>query len=541
MAKRWTEEEIIILKEVYEHNSKEIILSKVQKPWLSIRQKATDLGLHRDELLINEDRKIRGPRKDSWTIEEDNILKEIYEYNTKEVILLKFNRSWQSIFIRAKSLGLNRDPEIIKQEMINGGKEVVRDTDWSIAEDNLLKSFYQDIPRDIILSKINRTWKAIRGRAAHFSLSRNKNLIKKENVEGTKKAMMAKYGVEYSTLLPSMHEKSRQTNLRKRGVEYALSSPDVREKINKTVKDRYGVDNVFQLEETKEKSKQTNLDKYGVENPLQNKEIMDRVKGTNLDRYGVDNPFKMVDRVQEGMIKKYGEKTPLKIPELIEKKKQTNIERYGVPYSQQTQEVKDKIEATNLEKYGTKSPLQNKEVKQKIKATNIDKYGVPYPAQAEEVKNKIIETNLKIYGVKSLLELKEIRDKAYKNKTFTEHNTSKEEDKFFEYLKIIDVNTKQHVNNPIVNGMMDFYMPQFDMWIQYDGIYWHGKIKRDNISRRSLKIAKTVESDKYQNENVPNLIRFWSDEVSKAIVEDTIIDLIVGKIGNKLKELGLIL
>jgi hypothetical protein len=78
-------------------------------------------------------------------------------------------------------------------------------------------------------------------------------------------------------------------------------------------------------------------------------------------------------------------------------------------------------------------------------------------------------------------------------------------------------------------------MPVYDLWIQYDGIYWHGKIKSKNENMRSKRIEGVIKNDIYQNENIPNLIRFWSDEIDSAIKNNSVINYIKEKIDNKLK------
>jgi len=58
--------------------------------------------------------------------------------------------------------------------------------------------------------------------------------------------------------------------------------------IKEGTKKIYGVDNVFQLESVKEQSRKTCKEKYGVEHALQNKDILQKQIDTNQERYGVD-------------------------------------------------------------------------------------------------------------------------------------------------------------------------------------------------------------------------------------------------------------
>ena len=179
-----------------------------------------------------------------------------------------------------------------------------------------------------------------------------------------------------------------------------------------------------------------------------------------------------------------------------------------------------------LDKYGEKCPLRIPESIQKKKETCIKKYGFEYAIQNEQVKEKL----------KEVLNTKEVKEK--KNISLRKKGKlhfSNEELKFLEYLLIIDPNIKWHQMHPDTKDIMDFYSPQYDLWIQYDGIYWHGKYKVKNSEFQSKGINRVITKDMEQNELIPNLIRFWSDDVSEAIQNNTILNLINNKISEKIK------
>jgi hypothetical protein len=412
--------------------------------------------------------------------EERKLALEIFEHSPKKEIIEKFSKFGkpiEAIFRFAKQLGLKRDHEVIKQEMAAGGKigEVV----WTEKEDNIIKQHYaSSLQKDIEGMLPGRTFRSIRGRGLALGINRNKDVIDQDRATHLKE----NFGVTSTWQLESTKESTRKTNLERRGVEYPTQSPEVWAKVKKTVQNRYGVDNVFQSEEIKEKLTQTNLKNFGFKNPNQCPEILAKTKATNLEKYGVENQFELTDKVKEGMIKKYGHDSPLKVPE-----------------------IKERQQATNLERYGFKIPSQNAEVKEKLRKT----------LQTEEVKRKKYLT--------------------YKlNNTF---GASKEENKFFTCLKIIDEKTIHHILHPRIDNVMDFYMPKFDLWIQFDGVYWHGKLLKASSGPRYLGIKRIMECDKFQNENIANLIRFWSDDVSKAIDNNSIINLIGSKIREKRAQL----
>jgi len=489
MSKRWTTEEDNLLKEIYAHNRKSDILPKFDKDWTAIKRRAKKLGLYRDRELIDLDRATRTKkRKDSISDEEITLLKEIYENNTKEYILnafKKYNRSSQSIFRFARQLGLKRNPEIVLREMREGGRNAPCEDKWTNEEETRFKKIYSIESRENIEKAFpDRTWSAIRSEAVKLGLRRNPDKLNEERTTNHKKVMMERYSVEYTTQLDSFKEKSRQTNIEKRGVPFPSQSPKVQEKIRIKVQKKYGTDNVFQSEEIKRKIKETNLDKYGTENPNQNPKIRAKTIETTKKRYGVENPFQMVDRVKKGMIEKYGADSPLKVPE-----------------------IKKRVEETNIERYGYKTPAKNERVKAKL----------------------ILSINTA-----------EVREKKHRANTEKDnHHQSKEEDQLFEYLKKIDPLTQRHKLYPVLAHDIDFYLPKYDLWAQFDGIYWHGKTEfLDSISRRTHNIEKTIERDKIQNKAIPNLIRFWSDEVAEKIKSNTIENYLMNKINSKIESLA---
>jgi len=400
MAKRWTPEEDKILRENFENKRKSELTKLLDKEWATIYRRSKKLGLKRDATVIGKDRATRGKRKDSWSEEELSTLKSIYPIGTKKEIQDKLNRPWSGIWGKAYAMGLRRDPEIVKKESIEGGKKVPEREDfWKEEEINLLKEIYVNNTKEFLINKFSRSWKSIRYKANQLGLSRNPDIIKKDNVLGTSKAVQAKYGVQYTTQLESMKRKSRETNLKRRGVEYPSQDPAVRNKVKSTLNKKYGVDNIFQDEPTKEKIKETNIKKYGVPSPLQNEEIYKKVLNTSKEK----NTF----------------------------------------------------------------------------------------------------------------------------------SSSDEEIKFLMYLKKIDPYTEFQVYHPISKSNIDFYLPSINVWVQYDGYFWHGKIKDFKKGPRKENILKTSIRDERQNSVIDNLVRFDSRLVVDHEKKGDIIEFITDELNKK--------
>lgn len=399
---RWSEKEDNKLREIFETSPKaEIIPHFKGRNWLSISRRAIRLGLKRSSYLINEDRKKRGTRKDAWTKDEENLLREIYENNTKSFIIDQIKRPWKGIFARAKKLGFKRDRNIIIAEMTEGGKSAPEREDfWTKKEDEILTEVYPTKRKKEIHELLkNRTWSAIRIHAIKLGVQRDPKLALLDNTENSQATLMSKYGV--------------------------ISS--------------------FSLEETKNKIREVHREKRGVDYPTQSKEVRDKVKKTIRKKYGVDNVF------------------------------------------------------------------QSKNVKTQIKKTCLEKYGSEFPTQNQLIKEKILNT-------------------AKQNNSFS---LSDEEVSLFFVLKELDENIQTQIFNPVVKNTIDFYSPKYSVWIQFDGYYWHGKNLGNSTGPRAEKIQKTIERDLVQNEAIPNLVRFWSDDLSKIKNTDDLKSYVKSKLEDK--------
>lgn len=483
MAKRWTVQEDEKLKDIYPKSSKADILQAIDKPWGTIHRRAIRLGLRRDPALINEDRKKRGPRKDAWTPEEENKLKELFENNTKQEILKHFDRPWQGIHIRAKRLGLTRNPDIVKQEMIEGGKNAPEREDiWTKIEDETLVKVYPLLRKKEIQDKLpGRTWSAIRIRATKLGVTRDEDKAREDNTENSQKSLLRKYGVRSAFALPETKKKIKDTLRERYGVDYPMQADSVKEKCRQSVKEKYGVENVFQSEDIKQTSQETCLEKFGVEYPTKSESVRAATISTNQSRYGVNNPFQLTSHIQECFLAKYGVRYPAHVEEFIEKKKKTNLRRYGTEY-----------------------PCQNLEVRRRLSKK----------LQSPEVRAK-------------------------KHRTMREKGTfhiSDSERKFYDYLLVFDDSTRAQELHPILKHTMDFYMPRFNLWIQYDGVYWHGKNFKGGNGRQTSQIKSIMRRDAEQNKRIPNLLRFWEDDVHKAIASGTLVDLLRNRIEQKVKD-----
>ena len=350
----------------------------------------------------------------------------------------------------------------------------------------------------------------------------------------------------------------KKTCIDKYGVENSFQDKNVKDKIKETNLERYGVENVSQLQDIQNKKKETNIERYGVEHPSQTKEFQDKIKETNLERYGVEHVLQseqIKDKIKETNIKRYNVEFPTQSKDIRKKIIESNIKNYGVKNVSQSHEIKDKIKETNLERYGVEHVSQTKEFQDKIKQTCLNKYGVEHVSQTKEFQDKIKETCLNKYGVEHQSQSKE-RQEYYKNKF---------KDKYKDDKNVIDVNYKTkeitykcdkcndiHIIpryfyynrskfysnicltcNPINNTSnlelaiqdlltelgvefitntrdiispkeLDIYIPEYNIAIECNGVYWHSELYRPNNYHQEKYLQCKDKGIK--------LIQIWEDD-----------------------------
>lgn len=204
-----------------------------------------------------------------------------------------------------------------------------------------------------------------------------------------------------------------------------------------------------------EKVKITTKEKYGTEYYIQTDEYKERHKETCLERYGVEHHTKS---------------------EIIkEKTKKTYLEKYGVEYYTQTGECKEKYKNTCLEKYGVENLFQSEIHKEKSRKTMIKNYGVEYFSQS----NYIPHSGMCSVSVKE----KEMLDFI---------NTNYDSIIKKSYRKIIE---------PLE---LDIYLPEINLGIEFNGLYWHSEKNKSNDYHR-------LKSDMCDDKGV-ELIHIWEDD-----------------------------
>ena len=238
--------------------------------------------------------------------------------------------------------------------------------------------------------------------------------------------------------------------------------------------------------------------------------VMDNVFSTIKDMYGV-NTYPQYYKFTEQCLKTIQKNQEINsnyYVDIIKKRNETSIERYGVEHYMKLDVVKNNIKENNMIKYGVEHYFQSGDYQEKAKQSCLSKYGVTSYTKTNECQDKIkhtkqmlygnpvfvnqekaMKTNLEKYGeicysktnqYKKLYDDKEwvlmrqnkIYDTKRKNNTF---NTSSQEKIIFEKLKTIYENIDNQYSSDLYPYKCDFYIPETNTYIEYNGHWTHGK------------------------------------------------------------------
>lgn len=219
-----------------------------------------------------------------------------------------------------------------------------------------------------------------------------------------------------------------------------------------------------------EKAVQTCLKKYGVTNVGAVKEVKDKVKQTCLEKYGVDNPIKNKD--------------------IREKAINTCIEKFGYKTPFESMNIQNKVKQTCIEKYGVRNIMQLNETKEKIKQTCLKKYGVIYPMQCKDIMLKSFKTCWKL-------------KKSSKS--------SKKEDEIYNYLITIDKDTQRQYYSDLYPFHCDFYLPNFDIYIEFQGTWVHGKHPFNKDDENDIELLDKWKLKAESSDFYKNAINIWTN------------------------------
>ena len=237
--------------------------------------------------------------------------------------------------------------------------------------------------------------------------------------------------------------------------------------------------------------------KYGLESPMHNDLIKEKVKNTTLKKYGVDNVFKsdkIKDKIKEINIQKYGVDNPAKSDLIKEKTKQNNIKKYGVKTPSMLYHVKNKTKKTNKEKYGNEYFTKSNFYLNKKKEYDIKNFIENLPNNLNFIHmddvccyslkcnkcNNIFSINRTTYrsrlnsGVDVCLHCNKIDIKD----SFSQND-------LLSFICENNFKVDKNVRNIIPPQEIDIFIPEKNIGIEYNGLYWHSDQYKDKYYHRN--------------------------------------------------------
>ena len=210
--------------------------------------------------------------------------------------------------------------------------------------------------------------------------------------------------------------------------------------------------------------------------------------------------------------------------------------KYGVLNVSQSDKIKDKKAQTSKEHYGTNNPMQSDDVKSKLAQTMLDRYGVDNYAKSAECQEKYRQTCLDRYGVKNSAQSIKVRQKLSEILTSSEKlqkiyetkkknhsfNISTPENLIYERLSEKFGEVLRQYKSEKYPFACDFYIPEIDLYVEFQGNWTHGKEPHNPENQEHQKILKTWHEKARTSEFYQIAIKVWTeaDPKKRQIVKD---------------------
>ncbi len=265
---------------------------------------------------------------------------------------------------------------------------------------------------------------------------------------------------------PEILEKKVKTNLKKFGSDYPMHSAECKKKLKDTFLKKYGVDNPSKSEIVKKKMRSTFLKKYGVDNPSKNKDVIKKIKDKAIDRFASSKD------------------------NILKKRRNTYLKNTGCTSN----------------KYFHISP------ESQILMKNLDWLVDQHINQQKSITKIAEELGISTTPISNFLHSADIKILRY--------NKSEVEKEIVEYIQSLG-NYKIILNNRNIIGPkeIDILIPEINLAVEVDGVYWHSESKGKD---RNYHLFKTAQCEK---EGIHLLHIYdieWNNEIKQKIIKSKI-------------------
>jgi len=314
--------------------------------------------------------------------------------------------------------------------------------------------------------------------------------------------------------------------------------------------------------------RKTSMERYGVENPAHSQRVKDKRKQTNLERYGSGNYAQTEEYKQKTKGRKHTENTKQKMreswqvaiaergEEIVEKRLNTVKERYGVENVGQVDTIKQRISESHkkhfgghflsssaakearVAAFGAANYFSTDEFKERVKANNMERYGVEHHFQ-NPTSMKYLDDHdwlMEQYQTRTIVSIAEevgVYPSTVWNKLValgveeTIHGASKvsqgERDLHAFLTDELGVEFESS-NRTVLSGMeLDIYIPERNVAIEYNGIYWHCEKYRDRKYHQEKSLSCMGHGIQ--------LVHVWEDDWTNPVKREIVKNKLRSKLG----------
>jgi len=267
--------------------------------------------------------------------------------------------------------------------------------------------------------------------------------------------------------------------------------PTTIEKRKNTNLDKYGHTNFLASENGKEKIKNINMEKYGFEVACKNKDISKKISETKINK-----SFEEKEDIKSKVIKTNQERYGVDFYFNNELGKKTKIKKYKDPNFNNRKKSKE----TCIERYGGSSPSCSKNVIEKSKLKKLQQsfefmienfkdikpiFTTEKYISFEERNFLCLKCNSEFYIEKWMDQNSQIRcPKCYP------YNKTKAEKDLESFIVSNNIEIKTNDRSIIKPKELDLFIPNHNLAIEYNGLYWHSYGK-DDIENKNYHLEKT--------------------------------------------------
>ena len=269
----------------------------------------------------------------------------------------------------------------------------------------------------------------------------------------------------------------------------------------------------FSKDEINTKRTKTMLERYGVENGSQIKGADDKRKQTFINHYGSLENYKKqtTSKINQTIIEKYGSLNNFYV-ERNETIKQANITKYGVENISQQAGWYDKVKSNVITKYGSLQAYNDYIGLQKLKDKATPEFTelyldkdklIAYLESNPGISYSKLAENLNVDVKLTYILINKFNLHSYMGTTGC--RSLPEIDIAKELIESSDINIVRDSRSILPSGKeLDFYLPNYNIGIEFNGTYWHSSLIKD----KNYHYSKSIEAS---SKNI-HLIHIWEYE-----------------------------